>query len=159
MPYLGSAPRTTNAANLIDHKEYLGANADTATNSGYYTFVASYTPNHVSVIVRGINLATSDFVATNGVDIRIPTSSITLQAEDVIEIIGHTTTTNQVIERSDIHLTGGQAVNMQKVEARYFMNPNTYTADLHIPAANNAFFAGPVNFTGTLNVEGVLNVI
>ena len=58
MPYLGSAPRTTNAANLIDHKEYLGANADTATNSGYYTFVASYTPNHVSVIVRGINLAT-----------------------------------------------------------------------------------------------------
>ena len=94
MPYIGSAPLNINNNTFIDHKEYLGSQADTSTNSGFYTFVANYTPDHVSVIVRGINLAKADYVATNGTDVRIATSALLLQDEDVIEIIGHDTSSS-----------------------------------------------------------------
>ena len=159
MPYIGSAPLNINNNTLIDHKEYLGSQADISTNSGFYTFVANYTPDHVSVIVRGINLAKADYVATNGTDIRISTSALALQDEDVIEIIGHDTSSSQILERSDIHLTGGQATNMEKISSKTFMNPDSYALDLTVPSGHNAFLAGPVNFTGTLNIQGRLNVI
>ena len=158
MPYFGSNPKTINTRYITDHQEYIGT-GDTSTNSGYYTFYANYTPGQVSVIIRGVHLASSDYLATNGTDIRILQSSITLNADDVIEIIGHTVPASQVLERSDVNITGGQASNLEKVDAKYYMNRDTFTADMHVPAGYNAFFAGPVNFTGTINVEGVLNVI
>jgi hypothetical protein len=159
MAYIGSSARNTNTRSLIDHKEYLGSHADTSTNSGYYTFYVNYKPGNITVVIRGINMASSDYIATNGSDVRISTSSITLQNDDVIEIIGYSVPNSNVLERSDVNITGGQAINLEKVDAKYYMNRNEYTADLTVPAGYNAFFAGPINFTGTLNVEGTLNII
>lgn len=159
MPYFGSSPRNTNTRSVIDHQSYLGSQADTSTNSGYYTFYCNYTIGNVSVVLRGVHLADSDYTATNGTDIRIATSSITLNNDDVIEIIGHTVPSSQILERSDVSITGGQAINLEKVDSKFYMNKNEYTANLTIPSGYNAFFCGPLNFTGTINVEGILNII
>lgn len=159
MAYLGSTPKSTNSRSVIDTKEYLGFHADTSTNSGYYTFYANYTPGHVNVIVRGIVLAETDFIAINGTDIRISTSDVTLNNADVIQIVGYTLPVSNVLERSDVSISGGYAINMDRVESRYYMNKNQYAVDLHIPAGYNAFLAGPMNFTGTLTIDGVLNII
>tara|TARA_A100001015_G_scaffold317104_1_gene433163 strand:+ start:948 stop:1427 length:480 start_codon:yes stop_codon:yes gene_type:complete len=159
MAYIGSSPKNINTRSVIDHKEYLGSHADTSTNSGFYTFYANYTPGNVSVIIRGVNAGSSDYTATNGTDIRISTSTLTLNNDDVIEIIGYTTPSSQILERSDVNITGGQAINLEKLDAKLFMNKNEYTANLTIPAGSNGFFCGPVSFTGTINIEGVLNII
>lgn len=111
MPYIGSTPRNVNTRSAIDHQSYLGSQADTSTNSGYYTFYVNYTPGNVSVVLRGVHMADSDFVATTGTDVRISTSTITLASDDVIEIIGYGVPTSQVLERSDVNITGGQISN------------------------------------------------
>lgn len=159
MAYIGAAPRATNTRTVIDVQEYLGSQADTSTNAGYYTFYVNYTPGNVNVMVRGVVLAVSDFIGTNGTDIRISTSDITLNNEDVIQIVGYTVPSSNVLERSDVSITGGYAVNMDRVDSRYYMNKNQYSIDVTIPSGYNAFFCGPVDFTGTINIEGVLNII
>ena len=111
MPYFGSSPRNTNTRSVIDHQSYLGSQADTSTNSGYYTFYCNYTIGNVSVILRGVHMADSDYTATNGTDIRISTSSFTINNDDVIEIIGHTVPSSQILERSDVNITGGAISN------------------------------------------------
>ena len=120
MPYFGSSPRNTNTRSVIDHQSYLGSQADTSTNSGYYTFYCNYTIGNVSVILRGVHMADSDYTATNGTDIRIATSSFTLNNDDVIEIIGHTVPSSQILERSDVNITGGAISNA------VLNNTNTY---------------------------------
>jgi len=117
MPYLGASPRNINTRSVIDHQEYLGSQADTSTNSGYYTFYVNYTPGNVSVVIRGVHMASSDYTATNGTDVRISTSTITLANDDVIEIIGYGIPSSQILERSDVNITGGQAVNLTQVGA------------------------------------------
>lgn len=161
MPVLGAVarPNITSSSTIIDHKEYLGGHADTISNPGYYTFYAHYTPGNVSVIVRGINMASSDYTATSGKDILISTSAITLNSDDTIQIIGYGTSTSSILTRSDMNITGGQAINLEKVDSKMYMNRNEYSANLHVPAGYNAFFAGPMNFTGTLTIDGVLNII
>ena len=159
MPVLGAVTKTVSVKTTYDHKEYLGGHADTMTNPGYYTFYANYVPGQISVIVRGINMASSDFYALNGKDVRIDMSKITLNPDDTIEIQGFGLTSDQVLTKSDMNITGGQAINLEKVDSKFYMNRNEYSADLHIPAGYNAFFCGPLNFTGVLNVEGVLNII
>lgn len=159
MPFIGSANKTRATKTTIDHKEYLGGHADTLANPGYYTFYVHYVPGNLSVIVRGIHMASSDYIALNGTDVRIQMSKITLEPDDVIELIGFGMPTDQVLTKSDLNITGGQAINLEKVDSKMYMNRNEYSADLVIPAGYNAFFAGPMNFTGTLTIDGVLNII
>jgi len=125
MPYLGASPRNINTRSVIDHQEYLGSQADTSTNSGYYTFYVNYTPGNVSVVIRGVHMASSDYTATNGTDVRISTSTITLANDDVIEIIGYGIPSSQILERSDVNITGGQAVNLTQVGASSYKVGNT----------------------------------
>ena len=159
MPFIGASNKTRATKTTIDHKYYLGGHADTIANPGYYTFYVHYVPGNITVIVRGIHMAESDFIALSGTDVRIRQSDITLNPDDSIELIGFGMPAADVLERSDVSITGGQAINLEKVDAKYYMNRNEYTADLTVPAGYNAFFAGPINFTGTLNVEGTLNII
>jgi large exoprotein involved in heme utilization and adhesion len=159
MAYIGSAPRATNTRTIIDHKFYTGSQADSSTNSGYYTFYVNYTVGQITVLVRGIAMDHNDFVATNGTDVRISTSLITLANEDTIELIGHIVPSANVLERSDVNITGGRITGVQSTDSRLFMNDNEYTDDLTIASGKNAFFCGPVNFTGTLDIQGVLNIV
>lgn len=159
MPVIGSANKTRATKTTIDHREYLGGHADTVANPGYYTFFLNYSPGNLTVTVRGVNLATTDYIATNGTDVRIDTSALTLNSDDVVELLGFGMPASDILGRSDVNVTGGQAINLERVDAKYYTNRNQYTSDLHVPAGYNAFFAGPINFTGTINVEGVLNVI
>jgi hypothetical protein len=129
MPYLGASPRNINTRSVIDHQEYLGSQADTSTNSGYYTFYVNYTPGNVSVVIRGVHMASSDYTATNGTDVRISTSTITLANDDVIEIIGYGIPSSQILERSDVNITGGQAVNLTQVGASSYKVGNTEVID------------------------------
>ena len=129
MPYLGASPRNINTRSVIDHQEYLGSQADTSTNSGYYTFYVNYTPGNVSVVVRGVHMASSDYTATNGTDVRISTSTITLANDDVIEIIGYGIPSSQILERSDVNITGGQAINLTQVGASSYKVGNTEVID------------------------------
>jgi len=129
MPYLGASPRNINTRSVIDHQEYLGSQADTSTNSGYYTFYVNYTPGNVSVVIRGVHMASSDYTATNGTDVRISTSTITLANDDVIEIIGYGIPSSQILERSDVNITGGQAINLTQVGASSYKVGNTEVID------------------------------
>jgi hypothetical protein len=129
MPYLGASPRNINTRSVIDHQEYLGSQADTSTNSGYYTFYVNYTPGNLSVVIRGVHMASSDYTATNGTDVRISTSTITLANDDVIEIIGYGIPSSQILERSDVNITGGQAVNLTQVGASSYKVGNTEVID------------------------------
>lgn len=129
MPYLGASPRNINTRSVIDHQEYLGSQADTSTNSGYYTFYVNYTPGNVSVVIRGVHMASSDYTATNGTDVRISTSTITLANDDVIEIIGYGIPSSQILERSDVNITGGQAINLTQVGSSSYKVGNTEVID------------------------------
>ena len=159
MAYIGASSRNINTRTLVDHQYFTGGQADSSTNSGYYTFYVNYTPGNVTVILRGITLGSTDYIATNGTDIRIATADVTLNSDDSIEIIGYSVPASNVLERSDVNITGGQITGVQKTDSRLFMNDNSYTDDLTIPSGKNCFFCGPVNFTGTLDIQGVLNII
>ena len=157
MPYLGSSPRTINTRATIDHRSFTGAEEDDGT---YYIWNVNYTPGMVSVVVRGVHMADSDYVATNGTQVKILKSILTLDnANDDVEIIGYTAPVSQVLERSDVNITGGQASNLEKVDSKFYLNKDTFTTDLTIPAGFNCFLCGPVDFTGTANVEGVMNIL
>lgn len=157
MPYLGSSPRTINTRATIDHRSFTGAEEDDGT---YYIWNVNYTPGMVSVVVRGVHMADSDYVATNGTQVKILKSILTLDnANDDIEIVGYTAPVSQVLERSDVNITGGQASNLEKVDSKFYLNKDTFTTDLTVPAGFNCFLCGPVDFTGTVNVEGVMNIL
>jgi hypothetical protein len=89
----------------------------------------NYTPGNVSVVIRGVHMASSDYTATNGTDVRISTSTITLANDDVIEIIGYGIPSSQILERSDVNITGGQAVNLTQVGASSYKVGNTEVID------------------------------
>jgi len=42
---------------------------------------------------------------------------------------------------------------------RFFTNDETIPDDITIASGKNTFVCGPANFTGTIEVNGVLNVI
>ena len=121
MPFIGAANKTRATKTTIDHKYYLGGHADTIANPGYYTFYVHYVPGNITVIVRGIHMAESDYIATNGTDVRINQSDITLNSDDSIELIGFGMPAADILQRSDVSITGGQAINLEKVDAKYYM--------------------------------------
>jgi len=45
------------------------------------------------------------------------------------------------------------------IKPSFFINKNEYTSNVVISSTDNAFFCGPINFTGTVEVNGVLNII
>ena len=108
MPYIGSAIKNVNTRSAIDHQQFLGSTADTITNPGYYTFYVNYSPGNVTVIVAGSHISHTDYIATNGTDVRISNSAVTINANDAVEITGYNIPTSQVLERSDVNITGGK---------------------------------------------------
>jgi hypothetical protein len=74
-------------------------------------------------------MASSDYTATNGTDVRISTSTITLANDDVIEIIGYGIPSSQILERSDVNITGGQAINLTQVGSSSYKVGNTEVID------------------------------
>lgn len=44
-------------------------------------------------------------------------------------------------------------------EASFFTHLATIPDDFTIPSTKNCFLCGPVNFTGSVDVNGVLNVV
>ena len=108
MPYIGSAIKNINTRSAIDHQQFLGSTADTITNPGYYTFYVNYSPGNVTVIVAGSHISHTDYIATNGTDVRISNSAVTINANDAVEITGYNIPTSQVLERSDVNITGGK---------------------------------------------------
>ena len=157
MSYIGSSPKTINPSSSFDHRTFVGAEEDDGT---YYIWNVNYSPGMVSVIVRGVNMATTDFVATNGTQVKILKSILTIDnANDHIEIIGYTAPISNVLERSDVNITGGQASNLEKVDSKFYLNKDTFTTNLTIPAGFNCFLCGPVSFTGTVDVQGVMNIL
>ena len=159
--YIGSSARTVNPSEIIDKKEYtISGSTDIVVNGiDYYRFYCNYTPGNVSLFVQGALIASSVYIADNGTDVRIQKSTVSLTSTDEIQIIGYNVPTSQILERSDVSITGGNINGVEQVGAKFFMNKNSYTADLTIPSDTNAFFCGPVNFTGTINVNGVLNIL
>mgnify|MGYP003150728458 CR=1 FL=1 len=53
----------------------------------------------------------------------------------------------------------GTIGGLRQMDSRLYLNDSTYTEDLTIDTGKNAFIAGPINFTATLNVAGTLNII
>lgn len=157
MGYIGNTNKSVNTRTVIDHQNYTVLQSD-RTNSGFYTFFVNYTPGNLSVFVKGVALAESDYTANNGKDVRIPTT-IPLSNEDDVEIIGYTVPATSILERSDVNITAGTIGGLRQMDSRLYLNDSTYTEDLTIDTGKNAFIAGPINFTATLNVAGTLNII
>jgi len=95
MPYIGSAVKSINTRSAVDHQQFLGSSADTVTNPGYYTFYVNYSPGNISVFVAGNNISHTDYTANNGTDVRISTSTLTINPADNVEIIGYNIPTSQ----------------------------------------------------------------
>jgi len=159
--YIGSSARTVNPSEIIDQKEYtVSDSSDIIVNTiDYYRFYCNYTPGNVSLFVQGILVASSAYVADNGTDVRIEKATVTLASTAEIQIIGYNVPTSQMLERSDVSITGGNITGVEHVGSNFFMNKNSFAADITIPENTNAFFCGPVDFTGTINVNGVLNIL
>ena len=108
MPMIGrhSGINVSERKDVFEHKEFTGADADTSTNSGFYTFYVNYQTG-VDVYVRGVRMANTDYTSSNGTDVRIATSAITLNTEDVVQITGYNAPASQILEKSDVNITGG----------------------------------------------------
>ena len=111
MPYIGSAVKSINTRSAIDHQQFLGSTADTITNPGFYTFYVNYSPGNISVFVAGNNISHTDYTANNGTDVRISTGTLTINPTDNVEIIGYNVPTSQVLERTEVNITGGTISN------------------------------------------------
>tara|TARA_S200000501_G_scaffold91992_1_gene85377 strand:+ start:654 stop:1136 length:483 start_codon:yes stop_codon:yes gene_type:complete len=160
MPMIGrhSGINVSERKDVFEHKEFTGADADTSTNSGFYTYYVNYQTG-VDVYVRGVRMANTDYTSSNGTDVRIATSAITLNTEDVVQITGYNAPASQILEKSDVNITGGTISNLDRVKAKMFVNANTFSDNLTVGAGENVFLAGPVNFTGQLSINGVLNIL
>ncbi|MEK9694123.1 MAG: hypothetical protein VW270_00085 [Candidatus Poseidoniales archaeon] len=108
MPFIGNTHKTILPTSTIDHQKLLGSNADTTTNAGYSTFYVRYSPGNVSVIVNGTYLMADAYVAENGTDVRIATTTLTIAPTDQIEIIGYNLPISNILERTDVHIVGGK---------------------------------------------------
>lgn len=106
MPYIGSSNKNVNTRSLIEHQHYLRVDADTTTYPNYYSFQVNYTPGNITVVVGNTFLNHTEYVATNGKEVLIPTS-YTISSTDPIEIIGYNVPTSYVLERSDVNITNG----------------------------------------------------
>ena len=159
MPMIGSKViNVSERKDVFEHKEFTGADADTSTNSGYYTFYVNYQTG-VDVFVRGVRMANTDYTSSNGTDVRIATTAITINTEDVIQITGYNAPASQILEKSDVNITGGTISNLDRVKSKMFVNANTFSDNLTVGAGENVFLCGPVDFTGQLSVNGTLNII
>ena len=164
--YIGNQVNTNRLnSTLHEHQHFTASQADSVTNAGFYTFTVNYTPGNVQVYVRGIMLASTDFTASNGTDIRIAHSSVTLENNDSVEIIGtKLDSSNILLEQSSVSISGGSiggdtAINVKNVESDVFFNHDTFTDNLTVLANKNAMIIGPVNFTGNLTIHGNLSIV
>ena len=164
--YIGNQVNTNRLnSTLHEHQHFTASQADNVTNAGFYTFTVNYTPGNVQVYVRGIMLASTDFTASNGTDIRIAHSSVTLENNDSVEIIGtKLDSSNILLEQSSVSISGGSiggetAINVKNVESDVFFNHDTFTDNLTVSANKNAMIIGPVNFTGDLTINGNLSIV
>ena len=107
----------------------------------------------------------TDFTASNGTDIRIAHSSVTLENNDSVEIIGtKLDSSNILLEQSSVSISGGSiggdtAINVKNIESDVFFNHDTFTDNLTVSANKNAMIIGPVNFTGNLTINGNLSIV
>ena len=117
MPYIGSAIQNVNTRSAVDHQQLLGSMADTTIQSGYSTFFVNYSPGNVTVSVAGVQISHENYIATNGTDVRILNSAVTINANDAVEITGFNVPTSQVLERTNVNITGGTISNVDFVGA------------------------------------------
>jgi len=117
MPYIGSAIQNVNTRSAVDHQQLLGSMADTTIQSGYSTFFVNYSPGNVTVSVAGVQISHANYIATNGTDVRILNSAVTINANDAVEITGFNVPTSQVLERTNVNITGGTISNVDFVGA------------------------------------------
>ena len=162
--YIGNQVNTNRLnSTLHEHQHFTASQADTVTNAGFYTFTVNYTPGNVQVYVRGILLASTDFTASNGTDIRIAQSSVTLESNDSVEIIGtKLDSSNILLEQSSVSISGGSiggdtAINVKNIEADTYFNYPTYNEGITIPSDKNAMMVGPISLP-SLTVNGQLCV-
>ena len=106
--FIGNTHRPVLPTSTIDHQKLLGSDADTVTNAGFNTFYVSYSPGNVSVIVNGTYLMADAYVAENGTNVQIATSTMTIAPTDQIEIIGYNLPISSILERTDVHIVGGK---------------------------------------------------
>jgi hypothetical protein len=136
MPYIGSAVKSINTRSAVDHQQFLGSSADTVTNPGYYTFYVNYSPGNISVFVAGNNISHTDYTANNGTDVRISTSTLTINPADNVEIIGYNIPTSQVLERSDVNITGGSIRNVEISDSN-FLGTNNVQFSTGLPVVDS----------------------
>ena len=117
MPYIGSAIQNVNTRSAVDHQQLLGSMADTTIQSGYSTFFVNYSPGNVTVSVAGVQISHANYIATNGTDVRILNSAVTINANDAVEITGFNVPTSQVLERTNVNITGGTISNVDFIGA------------------------------------------
>ena len=75
----------------------------------------------MQVYVRGILLASTDFTASNGTDIRIAHSSVTLENNDSVEIIGtKLDSSNILLEQTSVSISGGSIGGDTAIKVKKF---------------------------------------
>ena len=137
MPYIGSAVKSINTRSAIDHQQFLGSTADTITNSGFYTFYVNYSPGNISVFVAGNNISHTDYTANNGTDVRISTGTLTINPTDNVEIIGYNVPTSQVLERTEVNITGGTISNTT-ISNSNFIGVNNAQLSVGLPIVDSS---------------------
>ncbi len=137
MPYIGSAVKSINTRSAVDHQQFLGSSADTITNPGYYTFYVNYSPGNISVFVAGNNISHTDYTANNGTDVRISTGTLTINPTDNVEIIGYNVPTSQVLERTEVNITGGTISNTT-ISNSNFIGVNNAQLSVGLPIVDSS---------------------
>ena len=107
----------------------------------------SYVANHVSVYLNGVKqVIPTDVAASNGSTVVFASD---LVVSDVVEVIALSTF-------SAANITG--AAEMATF-SKLLQNPDTISANITIASGYSAIAGGPINFTGTVAVNGNLSIV
>ena len=156
MSYIGAEPDGKGSAERFVFTALAGT-TDTVSHADSGLAI-NYEANHVSVYLNGVKqVVGTDVTASNGSTLVFAS---TLAEDDVVEAIALSSfSPADTVPATGGSFTGDVTFDTRPTFSKLLQNPDTISANITIASGFSAVAGGPINFTGTVAVNGNLSIV
>ena len=154
--YIGNDLRSGRSETYV----FTASGSETSVTTSDDSRLINYTVGWVKVWLNGVLLVEGsgkDFQATTGNSI---TGLAALTANDILVLeANHTFSVSDSGPRSGGTFDGAVIFDTRPTFSKLLQNPDTISANITIASGFSAVAGGPINFTGTVAVNGNLSIV